>query len=339
MVTVVPCLPTTGKVDLVLKDVFKFSRLIGTFPIDYDYSAISTSNLAKGVILHLSSAAIGVLLVYGVTSDESILLSEKLMCILQIIPPIMFYWIYLARIIRNKWLLKEVYDELKDIEYHMWKNGVNWCYKPNWFSKYLSVTANLISSMLWDAVDGYQNPNYMVCYLIHTTLIAIVTQYANLLHVLTSILRDIRMIEDSKSVIKLTDKLFALCEKVMTVYEPQICLYIIVIYLFLLFTIYIMFIIVENMISIDVIWMMSFMSPLVQIVLHVTVFSKEVKKTNKMLYRRLLYNLDDETLQFHLVAKRDIVFTAGGFFILENTLICTMITTGINYLVFFLQYM
>ncbi|CAH1408130.1 unnamed protein product [Nezara viridula] len=49
-----------------------------------------------------------------------------------------------------------------------------------------------------------------------------------------------------------------------------------------------------------------------------------IKKTNRMLYRRLLNNLDDETLQFHLVAKREIVFTAGGFFTLENTLVCTV---------------
>lgn len=34
-----------------------------------------------------------------------------------------------------------------------------------------------------------------------------------------------------------------------------------------------------------------------------------------------------ETLQFHLIAKREIVFTAGGFFDLGNTLIWSVSIT------------
>ncbi|KAE8573067.1 Gustatory receptor 119f [Halyomorpha halys] len=343
MVTVAPCQPTTGMVDLVLKDVFKFSRFIGTFPIDYEYSGISKTNLAKGIILYIPAVVIGISLLHRMSSREEIFLSEKLLYVVETIPPIMFYWIHLVWLIRNKSVLKELYDELLDIEYQLRKSGVCWNYESNWYTNYLGVTSMLVTSISWDIfVENFvylKNTEYIAFYIIHTVLITIINQYMAMVKLSLTILRDIRTIEDSKIVVKLTDEVLALCQKIITVYEPHIFLYVVVIYLVLLFTAYCMIIGIETLNAIGVIWLMSFMCPLVQIVMTVGKFYKEVKKTNKMLYRRLLYNLDDETLQFHLVAKRDIVFTAGGFFILENTLICTMITTGINYLVFFLQYM
>ncbi|KAE8573068.1 Gustatory receptor 119g [Halyomorpha halys] len=339
MAIVAPCQPTIGKVDDVLNEVFKLSRFIGTFPIDYEYSAISQLNLAKGIILYLPSGVMVVSLVYRIILQDDALLAHKVTYVLQSLPPILFCYMHVARLIRSKGLLNEIYNELKEIGYNLWKCGVCWFYKPHWCTKYLSLAVMLGSSLLWDIPDGTLCLEYLPFYIIDIAFITIMSEYAILVQVLTSILRSIKKVEESKTVVMLIDKLLTLSKKLNTLYEPQLVWYIVVVYLLILFTVFDLILAMKTIMGFPLISLMSLLFPIAQIIMNVGYFSQEVKKTNKMLYRRLLYNLDDETLQFHLVAKRDIVFTAGGFFILENTLICTMITTGINYLVFFLQYM
>ncbi|KAE8574081.1 Gustatory receptor 119b, partial [Halyomorpha halys] len=276
MVPVTPCQLTIGKIDLVLNDVFKFSRFIGTFPIDHEYSGISKLILVKCVILNLPADFILIFISYQTTLLQDILLSEKLMYAVQTIPPILFCWVHLAWIMRNKCLLKELYDEFKDTEYHLWKSGISWIYKPNLWRKYLSVAAMLVSSILWDIfVDGSEGLENFSFYIIHTALITIVSQYVDLVQVLLSFLREIRTIEESKTVIMLTDKLFSLCQKIIAVYEPQLFLYIVVVYLFILFTVYDFMMEGEAVNLIGVIWILSFMSPLILIVICVGEFYEE----------------------------------------------------------------
>nr|XP_014283681.1 gustatory receptor 68a-like [Halyomorpha halys] len=64
----------------------------------------------------------------------------------------------------------------------------------------------------------------------------------------------------------------------------------------------------------------------------------QAKKIDKLLYRRLLANPDDKMLEFHMIAKRDVTFTAFGFFHINSTLIGSMIGAGTTYLVILLQY-
>ncbi|CAH1404144.1 unnamed protein product [Nezara viridula] len=53
-------------------------------------------------------------------------------------PPMVFYWIHLTWMIKNRCLLKELYEELKEIEYSFCENGISWFYKATWRTKYLS---------------------------------------------------------------------------------------------------------------------------------------------------------------------------------------------------------
>ncbi|KAE8573108.1 Gustatory receptor 107, partial [Halyomorpha halys] len=45
-----------------------------------------------------------------------------------------------------------------------------------------------------------------------------------------------------------------------------------------------------------------------------------------------------ELLEFHMIAKRDVHFTAFGFFYVNSSLIGSMIGAGTTYLVILLQY-
>ncbi|KAE8573891.1 Gustatory receptor 114d [Halyomorpha halys] len=339
MVGVTPCQPTIGVVRMVLNDVFKLSRVIGTFPIDSEYSRICKKNLARRIFLYILPSAIAMMFFHQIIVDEYEIFSAKIWKIIYSISSAIFYWIDLVWLIRNRILLKEFYYELKDIEYNLWKNGVFWSYKPSWSTKYLCMIGMFLCVLFW-ITKYYQKIIYIIAtYIMVNALINIMCQYTILLQVLLSVLREIKSIEDSRTVVKLTDKLLALCQNVNALYEPQLFWYILAIFMFNLFFIYVSILRKAHFTPIYVIWLMFFIFPLVQTVNSVANFSQEVKITNKMLYRRLLKNLEDETLQFHLLAKRDLVFTAAGFFILENTLICTMVTTGIDYLIFFLQYM
>ncbi|KAE8573890.1 Gustatory receptor 114c [Halyomorpha halys] len=338
----VRCQPTLGKIEQVFKDIFKLSRMVGTFPINSDYSGLCKINLSKSVILYLSLTANAMMSLYRIILDASDMVAGRLSKTIFYTSSVSFYWIHLTWLIKNRMLLKEIYEELKDMEYNLWKHGVYWVYKPSWRTKYLCLTAICLSDFLsFMFYERYLRIKEVIgCMIMYYALIVIICQYTTLVNALLSILREIRSIEDNKTVIKLTNELLALCQKVNTLYEPQLLLYIVVIFIIDLFFIYVSILRKElvNLI-VGAFWMMSFVSPLVQLLVRVAAFSQEVKITNKMLYRRLLKNLEDETLQFHLLAKRDLVFTAAGFFILENTLICTMVTTGIDYLIFFLQYM
>ncbi|KAE8573412.1 Gustatory receptor 113 [Halyomorpha halys] len=340
MVKVITIQPTIGKIERVFNDVFKFARVIGTFPINSEYSGISKMSLVKSILLHFVPTAIAIRSSYRRAFYKHGMLAVKLWKIIYYMSSVIFYWIHLVWLMRKRILLKELYEEMKDIEYDLWKNNVYWFYKTSWCRKYLSMSAILATVVLWIINNNFNNViNIIASYQMFNAFINVISQYANVVEVLTSILKEVKLIEGSVTVVRLTDKLLALCQHVNTLYEPQLFLYIFFVFLHNLFYIYTTILQEEHLSLNGSVWIMSFIFPLVQTVVTVGAFSQEVKKTNKMLYRRLLNNLEDEMLQFHLVAKRDLVFTAAGFFTLENTLICTMVTTGIDYLIFFLQYM
>ncbi|KAE8573894.1 Gustatory receptor 115c [Halyomorpha halys] len=340
MVQVKPCHPTIGKVEKILNDVFKLSRILGTFPIDKEYSGISKYNLAKGFVLYVLAGVIITVWANCIPHD-GLPMFDKVRFICQIIPIIFFHLTNLVSLVGKRLLVKELCDELKDIEYQMWRNGINWSYKPLWCIKYIGFTVMIISDLLWETVyQRWKNIELRITHhLTYPALHSITGQYLALLQLCLSISRKVRTIEDSETVIKLTDKLSVLYEKVNTLYEVQLFTYILNIFIVMLVVIYVKIVQGEIIYIGTVCWMANYVSPLLMIVLCTGYISQEVKKINKMLYRRLLYNLDDEMLYFHLVAKREIVFTVYGFFNMKCTLIFSMITTGIDYLVFLIQYM
>ncbi|KAE8573897.1 Gustatory receptor 117b [Halyomorpha halys] len=340
MVTIVLSQPTIGKVELGLNDLFKVPRMIGTFPIDSNYSGISKFNLTKGIVFNLLTTTISIMWFNSLSWRTEISFVEKLGNVLHILNPVFFNWIHLSWSVRNRYLIKEIYNELREIEYQLSKSGVCLFYNPTWFTKYLSLAVMLSCEFLWELITKkLKTPQDNLVYIAaYTPFLSVMSQYVALIEVLLSILRGIRSIEESVSVVKLTDKLLALCQKVNTLYELQLFLYIDILFVMILILTYVPIHDWSSFSPILGIWAMSFFFPLFQMILYVGMFCKEVKKINKTLYKRLLLNLDDETLEFHLMVKREIVFTAGGFFDLGNTLIWSMFTTVVNYLVFLVQY-
>ncbi|KAE8572996.1 Gustatory receptor 118a, partial [Halyomorpha halys] len=275
MVKVKPCQPTIGKVRLVLKDVFKLSRVIGTFPIDFQYSNISKINLAKGLVLYFLTVVVAIVPLYFLTL-ENVSLRIKVPEIIRMIPIFILHWTHLSHLVLKRSLLKGVYDELKDIEYQFWKMDINWFHKPSWCTKYLSFAVMTVCGIGWEVL--YPRPNVLFRLPNHITyisLFSITSQYLALLQICLSMLRQVRAVEESGTIVKLTDKLLALCHDVNALYEPQLLLYIVNIFVIILAVVYQG--VIKNMTNtIDKhIWKMAFVYPLGLITLHVGYISQE----------------------------------------------------------------
>ncbi|CAH1404142.1 unnamed protein product [Nezara viridula] len=137
------------KVKLMLNDVFKLSRVIGTFPIDSEYSGISKYNLAGGVIFYVLGSIILTVSAHCVLRDDEILHS-RILYIFEITPIIIFHSINLLWLVVNRRLMKQIYDELMEIESQLCNRGIDWSYNPSWRIKYLGLITMALCYILWE---------------------------------------------------------------------------------------------------------------------------------------------------------------------------------------------
>ncbi|CAH1404143.1 unnamed protein product [Nezara viridula] len=227
MFTVRPYQQNIGKVKLMLNDIFKVSRVIGTFPIDSEYSGISRYNLAGGVFLYVIGSGAITVITHCMPNDD-VALPSRILFIFEITPIIFFHSINLLWLVVNRGLMKELYDELMDLEYQLWKRGIDWSYNPSRCLKYLGPIAMAFFGIYWEIFyTKWKNIEFRIPqHIIYPPLISVTSQYLALLQVCHSLLKVIRTIEESGTVIKLTDKVLTALQKVNTLYEPQLLTYI-----------------------------------------------------------------------------------------------------------------
>lgn len=270
------------KIKLILDDLFKLSRLIGTFPIDSDYSGISKYNLTKGMVIYVIVSTIIMVLSNCVTNDD-VEQPEKVLYIFQIAPIVIFHLINLLWLVVNSHLIKEIYDELKDIEYQLSNIGLDQSYSLSWFVKYLGFAAMIVFGIVWEVFYKrwkhieFRLPHHMT----YPSLIAVMNQYLSLLQICYSMLKLIRMIEESDAVIKLTDKLLAVFQKLNSLYEPQLLAYISNIFLVILVMSYVKIIMGSSIYVGTVSWVIAYLTPLLMITLYSGYISQEVSRFNK----------------------------------------------------------
>ncbi|KAE8573230.1 Gustatory receptor 116a, partial [Halyomorpha halys] len=228
-----------GKVPLILNDVFKLSKVLGSFPINSEFSGIAKFNVAKGLVLNLLAVAYAIHL-SNVIWQREMPLGNKIAFSVQIVLQASFNFINLSTLVANSLLLKELYEELKDVEYDLWKNGVDWFYKASWYTKYFGFVSAIIYLVIWEIVHDFFK--YILFNLIHfmtvPTAFSIMSQYMALLQICLTLIRDIRQLEDTRAMVKLYEKVLTVCRKVNTIYEQQIFLYIVSIFFIYIFTIY-----------------------------------------------------------------------------------------------------
>lgn len=277
MLNITPCQPTIGKVELVLNDVFKLSRMIGTFPIDKEYSCISKYNLTKGLTLYV----LATIVISASTSRESyddVLKLDRKRYTLHTIFTVIFHFINLANLVGNRGLVKKIYDELKDIEYILWKSGIDWYYRPSWCIKYLGFTCMVICHAMWEIFyNRWENMRLRIpLHITYPALFSITSQYLALLQVCLSILKQIRITEDNGTVVKLNDKISSFCQNVNTLYGPQLFFYVVNLFLVNLFSIYIKIIQRVAINIVTICWIGIYTGPLLAMTIYAGYISEEV---------------------------------------------------------------
>ncbi|CAH1397548.1 unnamed protein product [Nezara viridula] len=278
MLNITPCKPTIGKVELVLNDVFKLSRMIGTFPIDKEYSAISKYNLTKGLTLYV----LATIVISASTSRESyddVLESERARYAFQFILTVILHFIHLAYLVGNRRLVNKLYNELKEIEYLFWKNGVDCCYRPSWCVKYLGFIFITICHVAWETyyTRWIHLELRIPSHINYPAVFSITSQYLALLQICQSILKQIKTIEENVTVVRLKDKILSLCQNVNTLYEPQLLCYIVNVFLVILGALYVKTIQHAPMSIGTICWFVIYTWPLVVITLYVGNISEETK--------------------------------------------------------------
>ncbi|KAE8573186.1 Gustatory receptor 95b [Halyomorpha halys] len=101
----------------------------------------------------------------------------------------------------------------------------------------------------------------------------------------------------------------------------------------------------------DIFWMkvvlafylLYFQYPILMVIRSCNELNKKAKTFNQQLYWEMVEDksfklLKNEKLNFHFLVNEEMIFTACGFFTIDNSLIFSMISTATTYLVIVLQY-
>ncbi|KAE8573185.1 Gustatory receptor 95a [Halyomorpha halys] len=92
-----------------------------------------------------------------------------------------------------------------------------------------------------------------------------------------------------------------------------------------------------------VMYTLYFQYPIVMVIRSCNELNKKAKTFNQQLYWEMVEDksfklLKNEKLNFHFLVNEEMIFTACGFFTIDNSLIFSMISTATTYLVIVLQY-
>ncbi|KAE8573187.1 Gustatory receptor 95c [Halyomorpha halys] len=92
-----------------------------------------------------------------------------------------------------------------------------------------------------------------------------------------------------------------------------------------------------------VFYVLYFQYPILMVIRSVNELNKKAKTFNQQLYWEMVEDksfklLKNEKLNFHFLVNEEMIFTACGFFTIDNSLIFSMISTATTYLVIVLQY-
>ncbi|KAE8573662.1 Gustatory receptor 106 [Halyomorpha halys] len=235
--------------------------------------------------------------------------------------------------------IKDFFKELLAFEQYTREIGVVWNCHYRW-KKYLSLLflGNSIIASLLDLNDLNEMIDTIVRRIhLYIACLIIANQISGTTSLLASSIAHLKYIRDDRQLLRRFEHLIFLRRNIEDYFGLQIlaiCTSSFVTSVLLAFWFTTNFLNMFHKVSL---FLLS-LYPLVTVCIPLLSVVSQAKKIDKLLYRRLLANPDDELLEFHMIAKRDVSFTAFGFFHINSSLISSMIGAGTTYLVILLQY-
>ncbi|KAE8573665.1 Gustatory receptor 109b [Halyomorpha halys] len=321
-------------IETTMNDLLSIPRFLGTFPFNrnHEFVPLRLSFVFMTTIAHSYIVYKKLSWTPNLIKKTSYVLS---IAIMNLPPFIHVVWLYI-----KNYRLKEFYLKLILIGKYFRSVGIEWdiCFK--WIYKYLS----LVLIVIFFTIFVYMKMEFPYGFTIDLTWVyvaiySLYDQISSFCVVLSYSFSRLKYITDNRQLLKKKEILASLCKLIEELFSLQ--------FLYILFVsfidiVYVLFTIFKGGFGHTLImcWLSFILSiyPLIRMIIMLNNVIIQAKKIDKLLYRRLLANPDDKMLEFHMIAKRDVTFTAFGFFHINSTLIGSMIGAGTTYLVILLQY-
>ncbi|CAH1400799.1 unnamed protein product [Nezara viridula] len=309
-----------------LHHLLSIPRFLGTFPINQngEFVPYRLIFLFATCIAYIYFSDVGLLIDLNLSS---------LMFVTSILLPI----IHVVCLYTKIYHMKEVYSKFSHIGKYYRSIDVEYDFSYKWKHKYLNLL--LILQVFVTGVYMYPNEarNFLIQFMwTYISIYSLYDQIFSFLAVTANSIVYLKYITDNRELLKKKEILTYLCKPLEKVFSLQILCSMGITFFYCMIYIYITFEFGPRVIYVPVITLLGF--PLIRMITSVNYVMIEAKKIDKLLYRRLLDNPDDKMLEFHMIAKRDVTFTALGFFQINSSLIGSMIAVGTTYLVILLQY-
>ncbi|KAE8573458.1 Gustatory receptor 120e [Halyomorpha halys] len=333
---------------VVLEEVFRMPRLTATFPFNtcYDVRAWPPAVLVV-IVVTLSLLSVGFTPETELRAKIFNLFVFRTMkgivaTIYNIVSPL---WM-----ISNHKCLIKILRSVATVQKELDKASLKWNYKSMHFSFFL-LPAVWYTIALGNGGSLYLKNGFFSAFTFATVVLSSCTtmsymwQYVSLHDVLRSLMMSISQLEDTDSFVNCYYSIVLAYRAIDKLYGLQIMINIVWMMLCILHRLHTIFM---NK-GLDVItffssaWFFFYSGMIIQIIKTCNYSVRQSKMVNEQLYKRMVYEdnnnlIHDKLLAFHLSSCRKLVFTACGFFNLDNSLICSMVACATTYLVIMLQF-
>ncbi|KAE8573457.1 Gustatory receptor 120d [Halyomorpha halys] len=331
---------------LLMEEIFRKPRLIGTFPFTNGYNialwpsialvaaVISLSLLSISFIpkMELKGNYINVVMVW--------ILRGIIATLYNILSPLWMVYNHKC-LIKCLRLISSVVKKLDKATQTCKRKLISFFLFPA-----IGTTITVAHCIFLYHTDGIISAFSLIIVVICTCpTMSYVWQYLTLHDVLRSLMIRISNLRDVDDFVNCYHSLVLAYRSMNKLYGLQIMIYFVMAMRSVLHSLYFTFTNEEfdTMTTFQILWA-SFSSAMVLLIIRRCNASvAQSKMVNEQLYKRMVYEdnnnlIHDKLLAFHLSSCRKLVFTACGFFNLDNSLICSMVACATTYLVIMLQF-
>ncbi|KAE8573184.1 Gustatory receptor 96 [Halyomorpha halys] len=326
--------------NIVLRNVFWFPRMLGTFPFDHNFE----------VNMKISIRSICVLIFFSICSAINLFDSHDRRIIKIAFTSFANLISFVVLIVRRNDALS-MYKSLQKVEMDMQNERMNHKWLPSHFRMYLSYYIFIVMLFITACVrfDPSNISNIFTMILSYASTFAlslsIINQFSMLQALLGSLFDQLLESKNINSILAILTNLRSASTAMESMYGIQILFYTTAIFIFIVCNVYYE-LRCEYPTAIKVVhrvWVILISYPLVDMIVSSSNTVTKARKLNEKLYEKMLEDImnfpnQNEQLEFHLTCGKELKFDACGFFRLDNSLICSMIACGTTYMVILMQY-
>ncbi|KAE8573454.1 Gustatory receptor 120a [Halyomorpha halys] len=337
-----------GKTRQVLEEVFRKPRLTATFPFTNSYDALLWPSVVLDIV-GITLSIIGVYYSLNFELDVNIFNVPLIRILKSVLSTTFNTFSPLWMIFNHKYLIK-LLKSISSVDKELENASLKWKRKhfgiPFFVLPSIMIIITLAHSVVLylklDLLDAFA---FVIVIISSCPIMSYLWQYLALHDVLSSLMNRIRELDDANSFVNCYHSLVIAYRSVDQLYGLQILIYFFKGMQSVIHSLHFNF--SKNKFDFlficQILWACFHSIILLLLIRRCNSSVVQSKMVNEQLYKRMVYEdnnnlIHDKLLAFHLSSCRKLVFTACGFFNLDNSLICSMVACATTYLVIMLQF-